>query len=67
MYICKRAELDLIDMDLDSDSPKSDEDQWWRIHYAPVGSSPVTVEVLVSSILMSCNADLIRKLQKKRS
>jgi hypothetical protein len=45
MYICRRAEPDLIDMDLDGDSNKVKGDQWWRIHYAPIGSSPVTVEV----------------------
>jgi hypothetical protein len=45
MYICRRAEPDLIDMDLDGDGTKTEGDQWWRIHYAPVGTSPVTVEV----------------------
>ena len=45
MYICRRAEPDLIDMDLDGDGEKAKGDQWWRIHYAPIGSSPVTVEV----------------------
>jgi hypothetical protein len=44
-YICRRAEPDLIDMDLDDEGPKVKADQWWRIHYAPIGSSPVTVEV----------------------
>jgi len=43
MYICRRAEVDLIDMDLDGDAPKALNDQWWRIHYAPLGSSPVSV------------------------
>jgi hypothetical protein len=45
MYICRRAEPDLIDMDLDDDGRKASGDQWWRIHYTPIGSSPVTVEV----------------------
>jgi hypothetical protein len=45
MYICRRAEPDLIDMDLDGNGPKVEGDQWWRIHYAASGSSPVTVEV----------------------
>ena len=45
MYICRRAEPDLIDMDLEGDGQKVKDDQWWRIHYAPLGSSPVTVEV----------------------
>jgi hypothetical protein len=46
MYICRRAEPDLIDMDLDGDAEKAPKgDQWWRIHYATMGSNPVTVEV----------------------
>lgn len=44
-YLCKRAEPDLIDMDLDDDEPKSNRDQWWRIHFASSGPNPVTVEV----------------------
>lgn len=44
MYICRRAEPDLIDMEADGDDtgPK---DQWWRINYATTGDKPVTVEV----------------------
>jgi len=45
MYVCRRAEPDLIDMDLDGDGENAKSDQWWRIHYAPMGASPVTVEV----------------------
>lgn len=46
MYICRRAEPDLMDMNLANDGlPTNGGDQWWRINYAPVGSSPVTVEV----------------------
>ncbi|KAH7321720.1 hypothetical protein BKA65DRAFT_512841 [Rhexocercosporidium sp. MPI-PUGE-AT-0058] len=37
-YICRRSEPDLIDMEMDTP------DQWWRIHYAPMGYNPVTVE-----------------------
>ncbi|TVY42972.1 hypothetical protein LSUB1_G001284 [Lachnellula subtilissima] len=44
MYICRRAEPDLIDIDLDGEEPKSNGDQWWRIHYASFGSNPVTIE-----------------------
>ena len=32
-------------MDLDGDGEMATGDQWWRVHYAPMGSSPVTVEV----------------------
>lgn len=44
MYICRRAEGDLIDMDTDGDRPKGPIDQWWRINYASWGDNPVTVE-----------------------
>jgi hypothetical protein len=47
-YICRRAEPDLIDMDLDSDGPKEQGDQWWKINYATSGSNPVTVEVYLN-------------------
>jgi hypothetical protein len=45
MYVCRRAEPDLIDIDLDGEAPKSKGDQWWRIHFATSGSNQVTVEV----------------------
>ena len=44
-YICRRPEVDLIDMDLDGDARETRSDQWWKIHYAATGQSPVTVEV----------------------
>lgn len=44
MYICQRAEGDLIDMDADNNEPKGPIDQWWRINYASWGDNPVTVE-----------------------
>ena len=45
MYICRQAEPDLIEMDLDGDESEPKKDQWWRIHYAPFGSNPFSVEV----------------------
>ncbi|CZR60074.1 uncharacterized protein PAC_09969 [Phialocephala subalpina] len=44
MYICRRAEGDLIDMETDDGQPKGHIDQWWRINYASWGENPVTVE-----------------------
>lgn len=44
-YICRRPEVDLIDMDLDGDATGAKSDQWWKIHYAATGHNPVTVEV----------------------
>jgi len=43
MYICRQAEPDLIEMDLDGDESEPKKDQWWRIHYAPFGSNPFSV------------------------
>jgi len=43
-YVCRQAEPDLIDMDLDADEPVSKRDQWWRIDYATSGPNPITVE-----------------------
>lgn len=45
MYICRRAEPDLIDMTVDGEEPTGPKDQWWRINYATSGEKPVTVEV----------------------
>jgi hypothetical protein len=45
MYICRQAEPDLIEMDLEGDGSEPKKDQWWRIHYAPFGSNPFSVEV----------------------
>ncbi|KUJ11698.1 uncharacterized protein LY89DRAFT_786579 [Mollisia scopiformis] len=44
MFICRRAEPDLIDMDVDGDEPSGPKDQWWMINYANEGYNPVTVE-----------------------
>jgi hypothetical protein len=48
----------LIDMDLDGDGQKAKGDQWWRIHYAPMGSSPVTVEVSWFLLLVNCDSNI---------
>lgn len=48
VYICKQAEPDLIDMDLESDESQSKGDQWWKIHYAASESKPVHVEVSIA-------------------
>lgn len=65
MYICERAEPDLMDMNLDSSQTTSNNDQWWRIHYSasgtaswdqsgiPGGKNPVTVEVCLLPMLLS--------------
>lgn len=45
MYICRREEPDLIEMDVDGDEPEGSRDQWWYINYATSGDNPVTVEV----------------------
>lgn len=45
-YICRRAEPDLIEMDLDSESPKLPSDQWWRCAFLIEKGVPrVSVEV----------------------
>jgi hypothetical protein len=43
MYIRRKAEIDLIDMELSTDAPLTDDDQWWKIMYSSSGS--ITVEV----------------------
>jgi len=49
MYVCRQAELDLIDMSLGSeDSEVGQDEQWWKISYAPSESKPVQVEVCLS-------------------
>lgn len=45
VYINRQAEPSLIDMDLGEDAANSNQDQWWRIHYACLDSNPVSVEV----------------------
>ena len=51
MFICRQAEIELIDLDMDDNDSKGVRDQWWRIHYAPMGSNPITVEVSHSPLL----------------
>lgn len=46
-YICRRAEPDLIEMDLDEEHSKDRDDQWWRCGYIIEGGNP-QVEVHVS-------------------
>lgn len=65
LYLCKRAEPDLIDIDLDGDGPKSNRDQWWRIHFAASGPNPVTVEVRISSTTVTY-ADLEQKTTEEK-
>ncbi|PMD43684.1 hypothetical protein L207DRAFT_510194 [Hyaloscypha variabilis F] len=61
MYICRRAEPDLIDMDLDGDAEKAPKgDQWWRIHYATMGSNPVTVEKTTRDQVLEATKNEIR-------
>ena len=42
-YICRRAEPDLIEMELDDSEPKEKGDQWWRIAYVSEGYNARTV------------------------
>lgn len=44
-YVRRRAEPDLIEMDLDADGTAKDTDQWWKIEYTPSGSQQVNVVV----------------------
>lgn len=58
MYICRRAEPDLIDMDLDSEnSEPKNLDQWWKIHYAQFGHSPVSVEKITEKEVLKAARD----------
>jgi hypothetical protein len=67
MYICRQAEPDLIEMDLDGDGSEPKKDQWWRIHYAPFGSNPFSVEVRpLISASEGLTSNGIRKPRKKR-
>jgi len=43
-YICRQAEADLIDMEVDDDAPKPKRDQWWSVKYSGSTPNPVTVE-----------------------
>ena len=45
VYVCRRAETDLIEFD---DEPKR-LDQWWRLAYRPREEPPVQVEVRATS------------------
>ncbi|KAH6684481.1 hypothetical protein B0J14DRAFT_572979 [Halenospora varia] len=64
-YICRRAEPDLIDMDLDKEGASSKRDQWWRINFESSAENPVTVEkttedkVLVAAKTESKNITLV--------
>lgn len=44
-YVRRRAEPNLIEMDLDADGTAKDADQWWKIEYSPSGSQQVDVVV----------------------
>ncbi len=48
MYICRRAEPELINLDEGGGSEPKVLDQWWRVHYAPFEVKPVVIEVCES-------------------
>lgn len=52
MYVCRRPEPDLIDVHLDDEQPKSNDGQWWRIHFENSSSTPVTVEVCAHALVI---------------
>ena len=43
VYICRRAEPDLIEMEADSGPV----DQWWKLAYVPDDAEPIKVEVSI--------------------
>jgi hypothetical protein len=45
MYMCKRAEAKLINIDADEGELVGANEQWWRINYTPGVCTPVAVEV----------------------
>ncbi|KAH8683014.1 hypothetical protein BGZ60DRAFT_208922 [Tricladium varicosporioides] len=51
-YVCRRAEPDLIDMDLDKEVTSSKRDQWWRINFESSGENPVTVEKTTEDMVL---------------
>lgn len=50
-YLRRRAESDLINMELDANEPDWGQDQWWKIHYFSVDAKPVSV--MVCTFLLS--------------
>jgi hypothetical protein len=59
-YVCRVAEPDLINMDLDS-LEQTNSGQWWRIDYSTSGSSKVSVEVCPSFHCLKCKLTSIQK------
>ena len=53
MYVCRKAELDFIDMGLENDGSSSNDDQWWRIDCSSSGTNTVTVEVSTVNVVAS--------------
>lgn len=49
VYLCQRAEPDLIELDGGS----SAQDQWWKLAYIPKEANPLQVEVISSSRIRS--------------
>lgn len=57
-YICRRAEPDLIEMDLDAESPKPPGDQWWRLAYLMENGNP-RISVEVRTLILFCIGRLL--------
>lgn len=56
-YIKRKAEPDLIDMDLGAEVPK-EMDEWWKIEYFVSGSKPVNIEKITENeVLLSAYRD----------
>jgi len=51
MYICRQAEPDLMDMNIDSEDSQASNDQWWRISYEPVDSKPFQIKTTENIVL----------------
>jgi hypothetical protein len=66
-YICRRAEPDLIEMDLDEEHSKDRDDQWWRCAYIIESGNP-QVEVHVSGnwAVLNMPADNVYRKQRTR-
>ncbi|KFZ24563.1 hypothetical protein V502_00948 [Pseudogymnoascus sp. VKM F-4520 (FW-2644)] len=57
-YVRRRAEPDLIEMDLDADGTAKDADQWWKIEYSPSGSQQVNVvKVAQTEVLFAASKE----------
>ncbi|KFY10773.1 hypothetical protein V492_04854 [Pseudogymnoascus sp. VKM F-4246] len=57
-YVRRRAEPDLIEMDLDADGTAKDADQWWKIEYSPTGSQQVNVvKVAQTEVLFAASKE----------